>query len=304
MADRNNQYAKHIPLEVQTEINAGKNMFDSIRDKPHDEHYERIVEDLTRAVKQVDEEKTQDNTYLFDHDEFVDALDHILEDTRSALRKDKLSTKEFAERFNRWFVFCDALINLGFTCFYSKESLNEGDYESVFKTLVLNKAFESTFLMPRGIKVELRHKREEVTGKYPWLAMPVLVIQDDNEVEHTVSIAPSGHAVVWWFDILAYFHGAHEWPGGAWYDNVDYIDHEELEEEESCVECVDHDYPADVDNRDQSDSASECSQSLEMLENALAGPKHEESLVIHAEAKKGNNLWNRLLPRVKGFFNR
>ena len=47
--------------------------------------------------------------------------------------------------------------------------------------------------------------------KYPWLAMPVLIISDDNGVEHQIAITPSPNARVWWLDILAGFHGSYNW---------------------------------------------------------------------------------------------
>ena len=44
----------------------------------------------------------------------------------------------------------DAVVNLGISCLYSKDALQDKDYEAVFKTLKINKAFESSFLKPRG----------------------------------------------------------------------------------------------------------------------------------------------------------
>ena len=66
--------------------------------------------------------------------------------------------------------------------------------------------------------------------KYPWLAMPVLIISDANGVEHQIAITPSPNARVWWLDILAGFHGSYNWV-----QNESIVDYEEGDEEVSTI---------------------------------------------------------------------
>lgn len=202
----------HIPSGVNADIAAGKSLFEQeLGEEQVDPHHERILTTLEDIVVKIDDEQKEADGYIFNHEEFIDACNHVVEDQLSALRKDKLSIGEFSSRFNRWFVFCDAVVNLGISCLYPKEALKDGEYETVFKTLKLNKNFETTFLKPCGIKIELRHKSKEVMEKYPWLAMPVLIINDADGIEHQIAITPSPTAKVWWLDILANFHGSYNW---------------------------------------------------------------------------------------------
>ena len=221
----------HIPTDVQKEINAGKAMFERALDAgPIDENHERILETLEDIIVKIDDEQKVVDKYVFDAAEFIEACDNIIDDQLSALRKDKINVTEFSTRFNRWFVFCDAVVNLGISCLYSKDALQDKDYEAVFKTLKINKAFESSFLKPRGIKIAMRHKSKQVMEKYPWLAMPVLIISDANGVEHQIAITPSQNARVWWLDILAGFHGSYNWV-----QNESIADYEEGDEEVNTI---------------------------------------------------------------------
>lgn len=207
-----NRNHQDVPLEVQSDISAGKTLFEeALNEKPKDEHHEHILNTLESIIIKLDDEKKNADSYLFNHAEFVEACKHVIPDQLSAIRKDALTLKEFSTRFNHWFIFCDAVANLGISCLYPKEALKDKDYAAVFKTLKLNKAFESSLLTPHGIKIEFRHKNKQVMEKYPWLAMPVLIINDDAGVEHQVAITPSHHAAVWWLDILANFHGSYDW---------------------------------------------------------------------------------------------
>lgn len=203
----------NMPQGVINDINDAKALFmDEERIEGVDPQYNRIVDTLEDIVKkQVEEEKELSNDYLFNQEEFIDSLEHVVKDQLSALKKETLSPAEFAERFNRWFIFCDAVANLGITCLYSKDALKMQDYETVFKSLQISKQFETTFLKPRGITVKLTHKNPEIKTKYPWLAMPCLVIKDEQGTEHLIAITPSPFARVWWLDILSSFHNSYQW---------------------------------------------------------------------------------------------
>jgi hypothetical protein len=203
---------KNAPIEVQHDINDVKQAFmNEELVEAVDPNYNRMIETLEQAIKQTDEANKEGNDYLFNQEEFIHALENIVADQQSALKKEVIKLSQVAERFNRWVVFCNAVVNLGISCLYSKEALQKEDYATVFKTLKINKVFETTFLKPRGIKVELRHKSEKVMEKYPWLAMPVLVIKDESGEEHLIALTPSHEAVVWWLDILTGFHASYNW---------------------------------------------------------------------------------------------
>lgn len=203
---------KNTPIEVQNDINDIKQAFmNEELVEAVDPNYNRMIETLEQAIKQNDEANKEGNNYLFNQEEFIHALEHVVADQHSALKKEVIQLKQVAERFNRWVVFCNAVVNLGISCMYSKDHLQREDYATVFKTLKINKVFETTFLKPRGIKVELRHKSEKVMEKYPWLAMPVLVIKDEAGEEHLIALTPSQEAEVWWLDILTGFHASYNW---------------------------------------------------------------------------------------------
>lgn len=177
-----------------------------------DPTYNRITSALEEAVKQHDEEfRIQGNHFLFDQMAFVATLEHVVKDQLSVLKKDKITPQEWAARFNRWLVFCETVINMGVTCVYSRQALEKEDYQTVFNTLAINKIFETTFLKPRGIKIDLVHKNEQIKNKYPWLAMPCLIIKDEQGEEHQIALTPGPEAKVWWLDVLASFHASFNW---------------------------------------------------------------------------------------------
>lgn len=172
----------------------------------------RINENLETALKQHDEDFGREgNHFLFDQAAFVSALEHVVADQLSVIKKEKITATQWSERFNRWIVFCETVVNMGITCVYSKDSLEKEDYATVFNTLAINKIFETTFLKPRGIRVQLTHKNDTVKDKYPWLAMPCLIIKDEEGEEHKVALSPGPQARVWWLDILANFHASFNW---------------------------------------------------------------------------------------------
>lgn len=202
----------NFPQSVQHELTDLKQVFlneDHVENV--DPGYNRMIEGLNAAIKQHDEEREQVGSYLFNQGEFIDSLEHVVADQLSAIKKEKLPMMEVSKRFNRWITFCDAVVQLGFSCIYSKDSLQKEEYATVFGTLKLNKVFETTFLKPRGIRVALRHKSDEINNKYPWLAMPCLVVKDEDGVEHLIAITPSPEAQVWWLDILTGFHNSYNW---------------------------------------------------------------------------------------------
>lgn len=182
-----------------------------VYEKEGDANHERIITALTEIQIQLDEDRKNADTYLFNQQEFIAALDHIVADQQSALKKEKIDSAQWAERFNRWFVFCDAVLHLGFTCRYKPEAMQKEDYETVFRSLALSKVFETTFLKPRRIRVELTHKSDEVKKSYPWLAMPCLIVTDEKGEEQLIALTPSPYAPVWWLDILTGFHSTFEW---------------------------------------------------------------------------------------------
>jgi hypothetical protein len=207
-----NQDKNQIPADVQVDLNEIKQAFmNEELVEAVDPNYNRMIETLEKAIKQTEENQQEGNNYQFDHAEFVATLEHIVSDQLSAIKREVLQLSQVGERFNRWVTFCNAVVNLGISCVYSKESLKDEKYEDVFKTLKLNKIFETTFLKPRGIKIELRHKSEKVMEKYSWLAMPVLVIKDEKDEEHLIALTPSPGAEVWWLDILSGFHASYNW---------------------------------------------------------------------------------------------
>lgn len=203
----------HLPQGVQFDLNEAKQLFmNEERVEDVDPQFNRVVEGLEEALKQHDEEFSVDgNRYLFDQSAFVNALEHVVADQLSAVKKEKLNWQEAAARINRWLVFCEAVVNMGITCLYSREALEKEDYTTVFNTLKLNKTFETTFLKPRGIRVEFRHKNAMVKEKYPWLAMPCLIVKDDEGQEHEIALTPGPEARVWWLDILTNFHASYNW---------------------------------------------------------------------------------------------
>lgn len=207
-----NQDKSQLPADIQPDLNDAKQPFyNEELVEAVDPNYNRMIENLENAIKQSDAEQKEGNNYQFNQEEFVNALEHIVADQLSAIKKEVIQLKQVGERLNRWVVFCNAVVNLGISCMYSKEALKDEKYEEVFKTLKLNKVFETTFLKPRGIKVELRHKSEKVMEKYPWLAMPVLVVKDEKGEEHLIALTPSPDAEVWWLDILVGFHASYSW---------------------------------------------------------------------------------------------
>lgn len=207
-----NQDKNQLPADVQVDLNEAKQVFmNEELVEAVDPNYNRMIETLEKAIKQTDDQKKEGNNYQFDHEEFVNSLEHIVADQLSAVKREVIQLSQVGERFNRWIVFCNAVVNMGISCLYSKEALEKEEYEKVFKTLKLNKVFETTFLKPRGIKVELRHKSEKVMQKYPWLAMPVLIIKDEKGEEHEIALTPSPDAEVWWLDILTGFHASYSW---------------------------------------------------------------------------------------------
>ena len=240
MTDHHDHFGSHsyIPPEVQADISAGKALFEEALEKgPRDEEHERLLASLEEVIVHLDEEKKAADGYIFNVEEFVDACQHVVSDQLSALKGEKIDRVEFAKRFNRWFVFCDAVVNMGISCRYPKDALKDKEYEEVFKTLKLNKVFESTFLKPRRIRVELRHKSKQVMDKYPWLAMPVLIVRDKDDMEHEIAITPSPNAAVWWLDILSSFHGSYSWVLAPQFGMGD------DDEEETPVTSIDQPYP-------------------------------------------------------------
>lgn len=206
-----------IPQDVQQQIDGVKAMVEqelseeNVQQSEAKAHYDRIMETLMQVTERLDEEAEKTERFLFNQAEFINALEHVKADQLSGLKKEKISPAEWATRFNRWFVFCDTVINMGISCRYPKESAKKEDYETIFQTLKLNKQFETTFLKPRGIRVEFKHKSKQVMDKYPWLAMPVLLITDEAGEEHQIAIIPSPNSQVWWLDILLNFHGTYDW---------------------------------------------------------------------------------------------
>lgn len=186
------------------------NAFDAELDT-RDPYYAKMIQtfsDIQLKIAAQDEERSD---YVFNHEEFIDALEHVLDDQRSALSGVKLSMTEFSKRFNRWFVFCDAVVNMGIACVYSKDALEKQDYDTIFKGIRVNAIFETKFLKPRGIRVEFTHKSAQIREKYKWLAMPCLIITDNSGVEHQIAITTSPNASVWWLDMLAGFHATYNW---------------------------------------------------------------------------------------------
>lgn len=237
--EHHDHYGSHsyIPPEVQADISAGKALFEeALAQGPRDEEHERLLTSLEDIIVQLDEEKKAADGYVFNVEEFVNACQHVVADQLSAIHGEKIDRIEFARRFNRWFVFCDAVVNMGISCRYPKDALKDKEYEEVFKTLKLNKVFESTFLKPRRIRVELRHKSKQVMSKYPWLAMPVLIVRDKDDVEHEIAITPSPNAAVWWLDILSSFHGSYNWVLTPQFDEGD-------DEEEAPATSIYQPYP-------------------------------------------------------------
>lgn len=198
---------------IDFDLNAAKQIFlDEDLIEKTDPIYNRIVENLDAALQQHEEEFGREgNHFLFDHAAFIDSLDHVIADQQSTLKKEKLTPKEWSLRFNRWIVFCETVVNMGITCIYSKDALAKEDYATVFNTLSISKIFETTFLKPRGIKIELVHKNDTVKEKYPWLAMPCLIIKDDEGQVHHIALTPGPEARVWWLDTLANFHESFNW---------------------------------------------------------------------------------------------
>ena len=199
-----------LPADVVANLAEQKALFEEDA-STIDPAYERLISTLMQVQVEIDEEVKVRDRYLFDQAAFIDALGHVVADQKSALKKEKITAPVWAERFNRWFVFCDAVLNLGISCSYSKELMNKENYAEIFGTLKLNAIFDTTFLKPRGIKVIFTHKNPVVRDKYPWLAMPVLVVKDDAGVEQHIALTPSPNAAVWWLDVLTGFHGTFEW---------------------------------------------------------------------------------------------
>lgn len=180
-------------------------------EREQDEHTARITQALYEAVKDILEQDQEKDSYIFSQIDFVNTLNYIVEDQLSVLRQDKLTMPQWTERFNRWFVFCDAVVNLGISVIPKKEALEKQDYEEVFKGVQVNANFNAMFLKPRNIRIVFSHKSPEVKEKYKWLAMPCLVITDDQGVEHEIAITTSPNANVWWLDLLTSFHATYNW---------------------------------------------------------------------------------------------
>lgn len=173
---------------------------------------ERIFATLEKILMAQDEqEKGVGHGYIHDHAEFMESLDHVVNDQLSAIRQDKISISELTTRINRWFAFCDAVANLGVSCIYNQRFAANNDYEKLFTGLRVNASFNSMYLKPRGIVVEFRHKSKEAQEQYPWLAMPCLVIKGNDDIEHEIAITPTTNAAVWWLDILTDFHATFNW---------------------------------------------------------------------------------------------
>jgi hypothetical protein len=202
-----------IPDDVQADIEAGISAVQQEMESVDavDPHYNSIVQTLEDVQKQIEEERSKADGYIFDRAEFEAALPFIISDQQSALRKDKLTHKEWADRFNRWFTFCDAVANLGITCVKNKAALEKEDWEAVFSSLKLNKQFEDTFLKKHKLRIAMDYKSGTIKEKYKWLAMPVLLVTDDAGVEHKIAISPSPFARVWWLEILIGFHSQYQW---------------------------------------------------------------------------------------------
>lgn len=162
-------------------------------------------------MQQEEQKENSDHGYYHDHFAFMESLDHVVADQLAAIRNDKISITELTTRINRWFVFCDAIANLGVSCIYNKRNADNNDYAKMFGGLRINAAFISTYLKPKGITVEFRHKSTEARENFPWLAMPCLIIVDNANTEHKVAITPTTSASVWWLDILTSFHNTYNW---------------------------------------------------------------------------------------------
>lgn len=271
MTDHHVHFGSHsyIPPEVQADISAGKALFEEALEKgPRDEEHERLLASLEEVIVHLDEEKKAADGYVFNVEEFVDACQHVVADQLSAINGEKIDRVEFAKRFNRWFIFCDAVVNMGISCRYPKDALKDKEYEEVFKTLKLNKVFESTFLKPRRIHVELRHKSKQVMDKYPWLAMPVLIVRDKDAVEHEIAITPSPNAAVWWLDILSSFHGSYNWVLAPQFGMGD------DDEEETPVTSIDQPYPEGTVQEEEPSYRTHQNDDLnELLEKATKAAK-------------------------------
>jgi hypothetical protein len=50
-----------------------------------------------------------------------------------------------------------------------------------------------------------------VKEKYPWLAMPCLIVKDEEGQEHEIALTPGPEAHVWWLDVLTNFHASYNW---------------------------------------------------------------------------------------------
>lgn len=197
-------------MSEPVKTNESINIFQAEEDT-RDPHYAKMLQTFADVQIKLDETNASADRYFFNHDEFVAALEFINADQLSVLNEDKISMTEWTKRFNRWFVFCDAVVNMGVSCIYSKQALEKEDYDTVFKGIKVNAIFDTTFLKPRGIKVIFTHKSTQVQEKYPWLAMPCLIITDKEGVEHQIAITTSPRASVWWLDILAGFHESYNW---------------------------------------------------------------------------------------------
>lgn len=176
-----------------------------------DPNYNGVVNHLAELQVRLDEQRKGADGYFFNVDEFKDALEHVVADQLSAIAKERITMQEFGARLNRWFVFCDAVVNLGVYCPLDKEALAAKDFEKVFKKIKLNKQFEETFLKKHKIQIEFAYKTGSLKKEYKWLAMPVLVIKDAEGKRHEIAITPSPVGSIWWLELLSEFHGSYQW---------------------------------------------------------------------------------------------
>lgn len=190
---------------------------------PENVNETRVYAALEKILQeQYEQEDKSDKGFFHDHEAFLESMEHVVQDQFSAIRGDKISLGELANRINRWGTFCDAVVNVGVSCIYNQRFAADNDYEKLFKGLRVNASFNSLYLKPRNIVVEFRHKSEEAKEKFPWLAMPCLIIKGNDGEEHEIAITPSNDGRTWWLDTLTNFHNTYNWnlePGFITFDD-------------------------------------------------------------------------------------